>query len=615
MNTPTTGQIMVTIGIAALLCIAPFLHIPLLQNPTLHLLLTLPVVVWGLYYLSDSWHIDTNRKTLHNNVLWFVALLTLWTLSLVHYIAAEQQTPYFWQALAVFTSFSLVSLYLLETLQKHTSTHEFRLCDLKEQLLNTAPFNAALTIYAGDLIPIDGRVVSGEGLVNESALTGNNLLQDKHKDMKVWAGSQLELGQLNIVSFEKNEDPSPTFLAQSLEQLQRLKRHFPSEHLWMRYFNNAFVIAVFSWASMLAYGRYQALSSIEPALPALQIGTNVLTLFASLLIVVCPIALATVVPLAYRRTLDQLFQKGIRLQNSLVIKKIAALKSMIFSKTGVLTTGIFHIHNFHTTISSNDFKAILLALEAHSQHPFGKAIIAHFEGEVQPLALQEVRSIHGLGIMGKDASGNTYMAGAYNIAAELTKEDGHSVYVLVNNQLVGWLDLKDRLREEAEPCVSALKELQLKVMLLSGDREIPTQYIAQKMGIQEYHFQQFPEQKKAILQQIQTEGLAGMIVEHPTEENLLKQVSVGMTFENLPEQHTSNQTTTEVAIFNHRLLLVNELIAMCRSLVLRVRWISIFAIVYNISMVILASLGYFSLILAAICSFTVWAITFLFLKI
>lgn len=618
MKTPTSGQVLLTVIIAVCLCLFPFLPIPTLQQPTLHLLLCMPLVIWGIYYLTDSWHLTFHHKTLHNNILWLISLLTLLGLSITTYIMGSQETTYLWQGVAVLISSSLGSLYLLERLKKRAFAHESHLADLQDRLSDTSTPTLPttnITVYAGDLIPIDGMVTAGTGLVNESAITGNNMLQDKNKGKRVWAGSTLELGQLQVESANifSSED-SPTFLTQSLEQIKKLKKNLPAEHLVIRYFNNILIIAVLFWATIMAYGRYQMLVSITPKLPLLQIWSESLTFFATILLVACPILLATAIPLAYSQVIDVLFKKGVRLKSSLFIKKIAALKHIIFSKTGVLTTGVFQIKNFHSTIPSNDFKAILLALEQHSKHPYAKAVLKHFEGDILPLELSDIRMVNGLGVMGKDSKGNTYMAGAYNMASEFTKEDSHSIYVLVNNKLVGWLDLKDRLREEAEPCVTALVEKQLKVSLLSGDRAIPTQYIARKTGIKDYYFQQLPKQKRAIVEQIQVEGLAGIIAEHTAANDLWSSAAIGIELESLPDFNDSLDAKADVTIFHHRLLLVNKLINTCKSLTIRLRWIIILGIIYNIFAIVLASLGYFSLILAAISSFIVWSIAFLLLK-
>ncbi len=732
MKTPTSEQVIFALIITAGLCLCPYFPISLLQEGSLYLLLCLPLIILGFYYLTDIWQTDSNSKTLSNKVLWLIAMLLLLILSGVNYIFEWQQIHYFWQALAVLIATALGSLHLLGNLQKRSSIQESRLKNLCSQLgierkrekvlgtiekevdenvlLNIAartkdevaieskeidvplslttkikdeeeaievsekipepitlkineeaeikrseekPMTVAAkiieeakleasrnesftiaakekeaidseflkevaktswTIYGGDLIPIDGVVVSGKGLVDESALTGNKMLQDKEKGLKVWAGTRLELGQLNVEANVENGSAS-TFLEQSLTELEGLKQKLPIEDSVMHYFNNAFVITVLFWAGLMGYWRYQALIAVKPALEMLSIWTEALTLSVVILLVVCPIAIASTVPLAYGRLMDYLFGKGVRLQNSLLVKTISKLKHLVFNKTGVLTTGVFHIQNFHTSIPSDDFKAILLALEQHSQHPYARAIMKHFGGDVTPLDLEDIRQVNGLGIMGKDASGNTYMAGAYNIAAEFTKEDEHSIYVLKNNQLVAWLDLEDRLREEAEPCITALEEEGIKAVLLSGDRAIPTQYTARKTGIKNFHFQQLPEQKKGIIEQLQVEGLTGIVAEENGTDVFLDSASLGIELEVGPNADKNRQNKARVIISHHRLLLVNELVSMCSTLVHRVRWISIFVVVYNVFVLILASLGYFSLILAVLSSFIVWAIISLLLKL
>ncbi|MFK7906867.1 MAG: hypothetical protein AB8B69_17165, partial [Chitinophagales bacterium] len=371
MKTPTSGQTIFALTIAVGLCLCPFLPIPLLQERSLHLLLCLPLIILGCYYLTDIWHIDSNRKTLSNKILWLTSMVLLLALSGGNYILEWHETHYFWQALAVLIATSLGSLYLLGDLNKRASIQESRLENLCSQLgvdrtekndlglekkevdgdvlLNIAarvnkedtieanqkeslttentveeetievsqneslpiaakieeenlktsenePLTVAAkiieearmeasrneslalaakeeeeiraaenepleeaaktnwTIYAGDLIPVDGRVVSGQGLVDESAITGNKMLQDKEKGLKVWAGTKLELGQL-IMEVNESDGNTSTFLGQSLTELQGLKQKLPIEDSVMRHFNNAFVLAVLFWAGFMGYWR------------------------------------------------------------------------------------------------------------------------------------------------------------------------------------------------------------------------------------------------------------------------------------------------------------------------------------------------------------------------
>ena len=135
MNTPSWRQIIVTVIITSLLCLFPLLPAPILQQQTLHLLVCLPIMVWGIYFLTDKWFIDNNRKALHNSILWFISVLVIAGLSLTHYTYQVSDTYSFWQALAVVISCSLLSLRLLKELEKRAFEHENRLQALQEQML------------------------------------------------------------------------------------------------------------------------------------------------------------------------------------------------------------------------------------------------------------------------------------------------------------------------------------------------------------------------------------------------------------------------------------------------------------------------------------------------
>ncbi len=633
MKTPTNGQIATSIFLTTGLCFSLFFPLFFLQYRSFELLFSLPPLIWSIHYLTETQGFGTHQRNIPNHLLWFFITLILIGLSLYHYIYEWQQVHHFWQIVSIWNCGILISLYLFGKLKKRSNLHESRLAHrlevvLRQQQELSLP-NDIQTIYAGEVIPIDGQVLTGEALVNESLLIGNQMLQDKRKGMDIWAGSILELGQLQIktkpnkpeadtplenTSESQNYIP-PSFLQQSLTTLRKLKKRAATQYAWTMHLGNLLIICVLIWAAIETYLQFLSLSSLIPPLPTHQIWTTSLTTFCKFLMVICPLVFLISIPYLYESTLDALFQKGVRLQDHTLFAKIAKLKYFVFSKTGVLTTGKFQLQNFHTDIPSNQFKAILLALEQHCTHPYAKAIVRHFKDDASPLQLEDIQTVNGLGVMGKDASGNTYMAGAYNIAAEFTDQDQHSIYVLKNNQFIGWIDLQDRLREEAEPAISQLKNQDLHPILLSGDRPIPVQYTARKTGIRNYHYQQLPQQKKTIIEQIEAQAPSALLIAQNEEKNLLRHATIGIELESLPDTQTSTSSndTPPVRIFHHRLLLLNELIQNARSVVHKTHWSIALGGLYNISALTLVALGYFTLIQAAIIGFLACWILYLFL--
>jgi Cu+-exporting ATPase len=82
----------------------------------------------------------------------------------------------------------------------------------------------------------------------------------------------------------------------------------------------------------------------------------------------------------------------------------------------------------------------------------------------------KIEEIKGLGMKASDKEGNEYWAGSFNVAKEFTKEDNHNIYIVKNNQLIGWIDVKDEIRPEAKSVIDYLHRKNIKTILLSGDR-------------------------------------------------------------------------------------------------------------------------------------------------
>src|SRR5207247_7111161 len=107
----------------------------------------------------------------------------------------------------------------------------------------------------------------------------------------------------------------------------------------------------------------------------------------------------------------------------------------------------------------------------------------------------KIDEIKGLGMKAEDKEGNTYIAGSYKAAEKFTKDDTHNVYILKNNQLLGWIDVNDTIRPEAKNVIDYLHNKNIKTILLSGDRFEKCRALADKLGIDEVIAEQTAEQK------------------------------------------------------------------------------------------------------------------------
>lgn len=203
----------------------------------------------------------------------------------------------------------------------------------------------------------------------------------------------------------------------------------------------------------------------------LQSFTDALLRSIAVLVIACPCAMGLATPAAIAVGLGRAARNGILFRNATSLENFRNIRQVVFDKTGTLTTGSFKLSNFkQIDIDEQAFKTIVFSLEKYSTHPIAVSIAAAFK-EKQEIKWKSIEEVKGIGMKGIDKDGNEYWAGSYKIASSLTNESNHNVYILKNNQLIGWLDLEDEIRPESKEIIAHLKRLGLKTILLSGDRK------------------------------------------------------------------------------------------------------------------------------------------------
>ena len=148
----------------------------------------------------------------------------------------------------------------------------------------------------------------------------------------------------------------------------------------------------------------------------------------------------------------------------------------------------------NSSIDENEFKRIAFSLEKYSNHPIAQCI-SHEWKTKQDIRWQQIEEIKGLGMKAITKEGIAYQAGSYKIAAALTTDDTHNIYIVKDNVLLGWIDVKDEIRSEAKQVVDYFKDKGIKTYLLSGDKLAPTKLLGDQLGIDEIVAEQTPEQK------------------------------------------------------------------------------------------------------------------------
>lgn len=346
-----------------------------------------------------------------------------------------------------------------------------------------------ILVKAGETIPADGVVESGVSSVDESMLTGEYKAVSKQSGDSVLAGSinhdgilvvtvrsaltESRLGQI-IALQQQTLHQKPALL----EKTDRIARFFVQRLL---------VIATVTFC--VWYFWIDADRAFWVTL--------------SVLVATCPCALSLATPTAVTCALAQLNRKGILIKNQQVLDVLPRLSKVFFDKTGTLTQGRFSltaIQSFSPQYQQNDLLNLMANLEQQSEHPIARAFGSYFQ---QPVALEQVNLTVGSGLS------STYQQQQLRIGRPefcgLDPQDprlaGAQVCFSIDGTLAATVQLADQLRPEVLPLVTALKQRQLKLAILTGDGSAAAPAVAQQLEITELWQGCSPEQKVAAIQQ------------------------------------------------------------------------------------------------------------------
>ena len=202
---------------------------------------------------------------------------------------------------------------------------------------------------------------------------------------------------------------------------------------------------------------------------------------------------------------------------------------------------------------------------------------------------KKIEETKGLGMRAEDKEGNIYFAGSFKAAEKFTKDDSHNVYVIKNDELLGWIDVKDEVRPEAKAVVDYLHGKNIKTILLSGDRYANTKALADQLGIDEVIAEQTPEQKLEKIANLTASTPTAMVGDGINDAPALARATVGISL----------SESTQIAIQSANVILSNnQLSTLPRAIRLgiytdqTIKQNLFWAFAYNIVAIPIAALGF-----------------------
>lgn len=378
-----------------------------------------------------------------------------------------------------------------------------------ETLIKHVKVSDKIIVKPGEKIAVDGVVVMGEGMVDESLLTGEPLPVEKTVGSGTFAATVNVNGRLVIEAQQVGPDTALAHIVKLVEDAQSKKAPIAklADTISGYFVPIVFAIALAAFAGWLLAG--------EPL-------SFALTVAVSVLVIACPCALGLATPTAIMVGTGKGAQDGILIKSGEALQITHDLTVAVFDKTGTITQGKPEVTKafFTNGFAEPEVVHLTASAERGSEHPLGDAILNYAEkAELSTVAPDEFKALSGHGVVavveGREvAAGNARLMGDLNIdidelrnaVQELVSEGATPVYVAIDGTLAAAFVIADAIKQESARAVAELKAMGLSVIMITGDTRATAEAIARQAGIDEVIAEVLPHEKADKVRELQMTG-------------------------------------------------------------------------------------------------------------
>ncbi|MDE7088947.1 MAG: heavy metal translocating P-type ATPase, partial [Prevotella sp.] len=387
---------------------------------------------------------------------------------------------------------------------------EARLIDnVQEQMVSALSIAVGnvVRVLPGEKITVDGEVVTGSTLVDQSIITGESLPIEKIVGDSVFCGTMNCYGSIDIRATKAGEDTS---LKKMIRMVQEAEAHkAPMQRI------------VDKWATWLVF------IALGIAIIA-YILTDDLERAVTVLVVFCPCALALATPVSIIAGIGQATKFGVLIKSGEALETMGHITSIAFDKTGTLTKGELSVSDvlvFSNNHQPKDIIHIAAICEARSEHPLGKAIVAAAQitetEETSDFTMMPGKGVCAIvagkrAVCGKQSyleeNGIHLNSKVLQPLERLSSEGKAAVLVGYDSHCIGQVALSDVLRPEACNVMTELSQMNIETIMLTGDNRHAAEYMSHKLGISQYRAELLPADKVTAIASLQNEGKAVCMV-------------------------------------------------------------------------------------------------------
>ena len=566
--------------------------------------LTLPVVaVFGRAFFENAWkqarHGKANMDTLVSLSTGIAFIFSTFNTLYPEFWHSRGLHPHvYFESASVIIFFILLGKLIEERAKTNTSDALKKLIGLQPKTVRVVrdhseleiPVKEVLTgdeivIRAGEKIPVDGKVVSGQSYVDESLMTGEPLPAEKHMGDSVFAGTINQQGSFN---FRAEKIGKNTVLAQIIKTVQQAQgSKAPVQRLVDKiagiFVPVVIVIAAVTFVAWMLFGGENAV-------------THALMASVSVLVIACPCALGLATPTAIMVGVGKGAQNNILIRDAESLERAHEVDVIVLDKTGTLTEGRPKVTDWEWIeglTDNNSHLAAIRALENRSEHPLAQAISTYIN-QSPDVKASEFHSETGSGVRGI-VNGKKYLIG--NLAwlkqegislnsdlvdkAVLLSEGSKTVIGVSSDDIhIAIIGIADQLKATSAEAVRALQRLDIEVYMLTGDNKQTAASVAKEVGITHYQAEIKPDDKMQFVKKLQAEGkVVAMVGDGINDSQALTQADVSIA---MGKGSDVAMDVAQMTLITSDLLILPKALKLSQKTVSTIKQNLFWAFVYNL---------------------------------
>ena len=400
-----------------------------------------------------------------------------------------------------------------------------RMHDVKTDTLKETDI---ILVKPGEKVAADGIILEVDSYLNESMITGESKPIQKVKGQKVIAGSINGNGSIKVTVSHSAKDSYISQLVKLVDDAQKSKSKTQlladTAAKWLT------IIAIVAGVGTFLFW-YLTGETLAFAMERM----------VTVIVICCPHALGLAVPLVVAKSTAISAKNGLLIKNRIAFENARKITTIVFDKTGTLTVGKFEVSkivSFKSELTEDEIIRIASALEQQSEHPIATGILVKAKDlSIDIPSTENFKAITGKGIEATvEGEKVLVVSPGYLKENKIAVPDGFTAYdtetvvfVIINNELAGYIALSDEIRPESAQAIKTLKENHIKSILLTGDNSKVAKSVSDKLGLDSFFAEVLPDQKLEKIKELQSKGeFVAMTGDGVNDAPALAQADVGI---------------------------------------------------------------------------------------